>query len=213
MEEEELKAGVVQGSHDIKAKEEGILALTGQIEQLNLRSRTLEQRTVTLTEKRDALLSGQKEFFSRREELSEHRSRLDKEAFRLNSQRERLEESAESQANYMWEEYELTYNSALPLRDEAYEELGDFIGEKGYFSMIFDFRYADLDIASGSEWFKRISWTVRDLRDKIMTSQAELQKHGWGANFIEDHDLRGNVFFPAWRAIYLSRSGIGYDEF
>ncbi len=125
MEEEELKAGVVQGSHDIKAKEEGILALTGQIEQLNLRSRTLEQRTVTLTEKRDALLSGQKEFFSRREELSEHRSRLDKEAFRLNSQRERLEESAESQANYMWEEYELTYNSALPLRDEAYEELGD----------------------------------------------------------------------------------------
>ena len=125
MEEETLKAGVVQGSRDIQAKEEGILALTGQIEQLNLRSRTLEQRTVTLTEKRDALLSGQKEFFSRREELSEHRSRLDKEAFRLNSQRERLEESAESQANYMWEEYELTYNSALPLRDEAYEELGD----------------------------------------------------------------------------------------
>lgn len=70
----------------------------------------------------------------------------------------------------------------------AYEELGDFIGEKGYFSMIFDFRYADLDIASGSEWFKRISWTVRDLRDKIMTSQVELQKHGWGANFIENHD-------------------------
>lgn len=125
MEEEELKAGVVQGSHDIKAKEEGILALTGQIEQLNLRSRTLEQRTKDLAEKRDALLSGQKEFFARREELSEHRSRLDKEAFRLNSQRERLEESAEAQANYMWEEYELTYNSALPLRDETYEELTD----------------------------------------------------------------------------------------
>jgi alpha-glucosidase len=70
----------------------------------------------------------------------------------------------------------------------AYEELGDFIGENGYFSMIFDFRYADLDIASGSEWFKRIPWTVRDLRDKIMTSQMALQKFGWGANFIENHD-------------------------
>lgn len=125
MEEEELKAGVVQGSQDIKAKEEGILALTGQIEQLNLRSQTLEERTVSLTEKRDALLSGQKEFFAKREELSEHRSRLDKEAFRLNSQRERLEESTEAQANYMWEEYELTYNSALPLRNEEYEDLGD----------------------------------------------------------------------------------------
>lgn len=70
----------------------------------------------------------------------------------------------------------------------AYEELGDFIGPDGYFSMIFDFRYADLDIASGSEWFKRIPWTVRDLRDKIMASQAALQKYGWGANFIENHD-------------------------
>lgn len=70
----------------------------------------------------------------------------------------------------------------------AYEELGDFIGEQGYFSMIFDFRYADLDIASGSEWFKQIPWTVRELRDKIMDSQMALQKYGWGANFIENHD-------------------------
>lgn len=70
----------------------------------------------------------------------------------------------------------------------AYEELGEFIGEHGYFSMIFDFRYADLDIASGSEWFKRIPWTVEDLKEKIMASQMALQAHGWGANFIENHD-------------------------
>lgn len=70
----------------------------------------------------------------------------------------------------------------------AYEELGDFIGEGGYFSMIFDFRYADLDVASGSEWFKRIPWTIQELRDKIMASQMALQKVGWGANFIENHD-------------------------
>lgn len=70
----------------------------------------------------------------------------------------------------------------------AYEELGDFIGKDGYFSMIFDFRYADLDVASGSEWFKRIPWTVKELNDKIMASQMALQKYGWGANFIENHD-------------------------
>lgn len=69
-----------------------------------------------------------------------------------------------------------------------YEELDDFIGKDGYFSMIFDFKYADLDIASGSEWFKRLSWTVKDLREKIMTSQMNIQKYGWGANFIENHD-------------------------
>lgn len=73
-------------------------------------------------------------------------------------------------------------------RGVAYEELGDFIGEDGYFSMIFDFRYADLDVASGSEWFKRVPWTVRELNDKIMASQMALQKFGWGANFIENHD-------------------------
>lgn len=69
-----------------------------------------------------------------------------------------------------------------------YEELEEFIGEQGYFSMIFDFRYADLDIASGSEWFKRIPWTVKDLNQKVMASQRALQKCGWGANFIENHD-------------------------
>lgn len=69
-----------------------------------------------------------------------------------------------------------------------YEELEDFIGPEGYFSMIFDFRYADLDIVSGSEWFKRRDWTVKELGDKIMASQMAVQKCGWGANFIENHD-------------------------
>lgn len=69
-----------------------------------------------------------------------------------------------------------------------YEELEEFIGEDGYFSMIFDFRYTDLDVASGSEWFKRVPWTIKDLNQKIMDSQMALQKCGWGANFIENHD-------------------------
>ena len=87
----------------------------------------------------------------------------------------------------------------------AYEELGDFIGENGYFSMIFDFRYADLDVASGSEWFKRIPWTVKDLREKIMASQEALQRYGWGANFIENHDQ------PRAATKYL-RQAAGDDE-
>jgi len=123
MEEEALRAGVVQDGRDIKAKEEGILALVGQLEQLTVRSAALEEKSQELAGKREALLTGQKEFFSRREELSERRSLLDKEVFRLSSQRERLEEAGEEQSNYMWEEYELTYNSALPLRDETYTEL------------------------------------------------------------------------------------------
>lgn len=69
-----------------------------------------------------------------------------------------------------------------------YEELEEFIGENGYFSMIFDFRYADLDIASGSEWFRRVDWNIKELKDKIMASQLAIQNYGWSANFIENHD-------------------------
>ncbi len=35
---------------------------------------------------------------------------LDKECFRLNGQKEKLVEQSDLQMNYMWEEYELTYN-------------------------------------------------------------------------------------------------------
>ncbi len=69
-----------------------------------------------------------------------------------------------------------------------YDELSDFIGENGYFSMIFDFKYADLDVKSGSEWFNRVNWTIKELNEKIMKSQISIQKTGWAANFIENHD-------------------------
>ena len=70
----------------------------------------------------------------------------------------------------------------------SYEQLEEFIGENGYFSMIFDFKYADLDVESGSEWFKRTNWTVKELRDLMFKSQEAIQKVGWGANFFENHD-------------------------
>lgn len=69
-----------------------------------------------------------------------------------------------------------------------YDQLDDFIGEDGFFSMVFDFKHADLDIASGGEWFKRVPWTIEDLRNKILDSQMFVQKYGWAANFIENHD-------------------------
>ena len=69
-----------------------------------------------------------------------------------------------------------------------YDLMQDFIGDNGYFDMIFDFRYADLDIASGSEWFKRLPWTVKELKEKIFSNQMTMQRYGMAANFIENHD-------------------------
>ncbi len=54
-----------------------------------------------------------KNFFQKREELSSLMNELDKECYRLSSQKEKLLEQIDTQMTYMWEEYELTYTSAM----------------------------------------------------------------------------------------------------
>ena len=68
--------------------------------------------------RKEKLSAKQKTFFEERENLSERASLLDREVYRLRSQIEKLEEHAESRTSYMWEEYGLTYSSALPLKRE-----------------------------------------------------------------------------------------------
>ena len=64
-----------------------------------------------------------KKFFERREELSAELNALDKEQYRLNSQKEKLEESRSSLSSYMWDEYELTYESAKALAQDALQQM------------------------------------------------------------------------------------------
>lgn len=69
-----------------------------------------------------------------------------------------------------------------------YDQLGIFTGEKGCFSMLFDFNYTNLDINENEEWFHRQNWTVSQLKNGIYLSQREIRKVGWSAPFIENHD-------------------------
>ncbi len=69
-----------------------------------------------------------------------------------------------------------------------YDEYPTYMGKDGYFSMIFDFHYADIDVESGSDWFKRTNWTTKEFKGLMKQSQLALQNAGWGANFIENHD-------------------------
>lgn len=69
-----------------------------------------------------------------------------------------------------------------------YDQLGEYIGLEGYFSMIFDFKHVDLDVKSGSEWFVPVDWTWSQLFQIIEDSQLAIQSVGWGAPFIENHD-------------------------
>ena len=83
----------------------------------------LEEKTADLQKQKEEQSASHKNFFGRREELSSRMNELDKELFRLNSQKEKLDENSENLMNHMWAEYELTYNAAVPLRKEEYQNL------------------------------------------------------------------------------------------
>lgn len=67
-------------------------------------------------------------------------------------------------------------------------EYDRFIGPDGYFDMIFDFHAADIDVESGSEWFRRRHWTVKEFKETLFASQKAFINSGWGTTFIENHD-------------------------
>ena len=83
----------------------------------------IEAEIQKYTAEKEKLNKQHKAFLLQREELSKRMSDLDKEVFRLNSKREGYEEATEKHINYMWDEYELTYNMALEIRDETLNDL------------------------------------------------------------------------------------------
>lgn len=99
-------------------KENQIDSYKETLQHLDQSVKSFNQELVKLEESRQSIGSKHKSFFSRREEISERMSNLDKEHFRLSNQIEKLEDQKTNQSNYMWEEYELTYNSAKELFDE-----------------------------------------------------------------------------------------------
>lgn len=88
------------------------------------------------------------------------------------------------------------------------ELLKQFIKEDGFFSMVFDFSYADIDVPKTGEWFKPVNWTVDTLRNNIFHSQIETQKIGWGAVYLENHDQPRslNKYLPQNEINYYSTS-------
>lgn len=110
-------------SEEIRKKEEEIVNIRQTIEDSKELFEEIEKEIQKYVAEKEELNKKHKEFLAKREDLSKHMSELDKELFRLNSRRETYEEASEKQINYMWEEYELTYNSAMEIRDENLTDL------------------------------------------------------------------------------------------
>lgn len=120
---QELDSNKDNASEEIREKEEQIQELRKTIEDSGELFEEIKEEIQKQTQKRDELNQKHKDFLRMREELSKHISALDKECFRLNSQKESYEAASEKQMNYMWEEYELTYNHAMELRDHNLTDL------------------------------------------------------------------------------------------
>lgn len=79
----------------------------------------------------------------------------------------------------------MTVAETAGLTNEMYK---DFIGKDGYFSLVFDFRHTALELESGSEWYSRKEWELKDLNDTLMETQTNIQKYGWSGIYFENHD-------------------------
>ncbi|SHJ92929.1 chromosome segregation protein SMC [Hespellia stercorisuis] len=120
---ETLDANKGDASHEIEEKEQKILELRETIENSKELFTEIQSEITSQTERRDMLNQKHKAFLAKREELSKHMADLDKECFRLTSRSESYEEAREKLMNYMWDEYEITFNHALELRDENLTDL------------------------------------------------------------------------------------------
>ena len=117
-ESRQMKENLENSAKETKKKEEDIQSLQAEVEKgRELETEFQSQREKWQKEKEERSVS-HKAFFEKRDQLSEKTTLLDKECFRLRSQAEKTEEQRESQISYMWEEYEITPNSALSYRKE-----------------------------------------------------------------------------------------------
>lgn len=99
------------------------------------------------------------------------------------------------------------YNSMTVAEADVPEDLlPRFIGENGFFSMVFDFSYADIDVPGTGEWYTPTNWTVAQMKECIFRSQLATQRTGWGAVYLENHDQPRSI------NKYLPEGDIGYES-
>ncbi len=109
------EAEIADAAKGVEDKEAQIRTIEESLAQSDTSEQELQEEIVRLTKEKDEKNKLHKKFFETREEQSERMNLLDRENFRLNAQIEKAEGQKETQINYMWEEYGLTYGAAKEL--------------------------------------------------------------------------------------------------
>ncbi len=77
----------------------------------------------------------------------------------------------------------------------AEEDLKNYVGDNGYFSMLFDFTYSEINFW-GRGWENarpKEDIPTTELRDSIFKHMTDAQKVGWTAVYLENHDYSRSV--------------------
>ena len=82
----------------------------------------MEARQKQLVEEKNQKNASQKKIFENRDFLNQRVGLIEKDLYRLRTQRERAEEKLTVSSNYMWNEYELTYNRCLEFKADLGNE-------------------------------------------------------------------------------------------
>lgn len=119
---ETLFAGMEEGKAEALKKKADIEKIRQEIALAAKEEEEDKEKLQEALSQKEKMTQEHKAFFSKRDELSARMNLLDKESYRLLGQKEKLEENQETQVNYMWEEYEITYSQALiDMPDELQE--------------------------------------------------------------------------------------------
>ncbi len=118
-----LSENVAHSKEDIEKKKADIEAIRQTIIAGDENYAKLEQKLKEANVKKEQLAKENKEFYQKNDEILAQITNLEKEIYRLNSNQEKLSEAKQYQINYMWNEYELTYHNALPMKDAQYDDL------------------------------------------------------------------------------------------
>lgn len=116
----------------VEEKLQDISRVEKEMADLESQNVVLEEEIIKITEEREELTRQHKGFFEKHEEMSGRITGLEKEIIRLESQKERMTEQMTGYMNYMWEQYELTYHSAVKERIEvegSYAQLKKQMGD------------------------------------------------------------------------------------
>jgi len=120
-EDESAIKGDMQRAFDIIQEKRNTIEQTRKsIDEARDNLARLDEKIKKRIKEREENTKKHKNFFDKRDELSNRIHDLDKECIRLNSQKDKIDEQLDQQMNYMWEEYELTYSTAV-----------EYLGSKG----------------------------------------------------------------------------------